>query len=879
MSKQLVVSLLIFVLLAAGLGPLPLVQAAPGDLDPAFGGFGAGGQVTVAGIAVGPNGLVPMPDGRILLAGSQGVSLRVKRYLSNGQVDRSFGDEGVAEHSHPQFGMTITSAALQPDGKIVLAGHTQTARTRVLITRLTAGGDVDISFGNSGFMTHDFGYGNGYANALAIQSDGRIIVGGQARIDLDDDFFAIRLTPNGRPDNTFNQDGVATIGFGGNDGANDLALLSDDRVLLVGGTETFFDTDFALALLDGNGSLDDGFDGDGKLSTGFGDLETAHTVVVQADDRVVVAGWGGGDTLLARYWPSGDLDGGFGPNATGKIRVTSDSVSDMVLQPDGKLLLLGEHANAAGSDFALHRLLANGLPDSTFDDNGRAFLDFETYDTGSVLALQADGRYLVLGSSGPDFFNRPNIRLLRLHSNLTYDLPGQETFALNASPRYSPGSNERAYGLALEYGGRLLVAGEVIRADSSESNALVTRFFPDGQVDGDFGTDGSAVFGWGQYDSLRAAVLQSDGNLIVAGYSDPFGALGPNFLVARVNTGVGFAGQLDSGFGFGGFNLIDFAGGPDYGHALALAPGGKIVVAGSVWDGQRYVWGVARLHNDGTPDNTFDDDGKVIIPFNHANSANAVAVQPDGKILVAGHVGYDFAVVRLNENGSTDYSFGPGSQGMIIHDMGGTDEITALVLTPGGWFYTAGSRALGEANVDFALAQYTETGRLTTCPGGICQNWGDGTLFVDFGGADEAFAIDFRSDNRLLAAGCSNGQFAWTQVRTGRLPSPIKYTTNFAGQYACAAGAKYVGADRVMLAGVQINNNDRNVALARFETTINLVQPTAPPTASPTATSTEGPTATPTVTETPSPTPTATATSPGNSSRYSLYLPVIAYGP
>jgi uncharacterized delta-60 repeat protein len=473
------------------------------------------------------------------------------------------------------------------------------------------------------------------------------------------------------------------------------------------------------------------------------------------------------------------------------------------------------------------------------------------------------------------------MRLLRMHSDLTYDLPGHETFGLDASPRYPPGSNERAYGLAVDGVGRLLVAGEVGRADSSESDALVTRFFANGQVDGDFGLNGSAVFGWGQYDSLRAAVLQPDGNLVVAGYSDPFGALGPNFLVARVNTGVGFAGQLDSGFGFGGFNLVDFADGPDYGHALALAPGGKIVVAGSVWDGQRYAWGVARFNNDGTPDNTLDGDGKVIVSFNHANSANAVAVQPDGKILIAGHVGYDFAVVRLNEDGSTDYGFGPGSQGMIIHDMGGTDEITALVLTPGGWFYTAGSRALGEANVDFALAQYTETGRLTTCPGGICQNWGDGTLFVDFGGADVAFALDFRSDNRLLAAGCSNGQFAWTQVRTGRIPSPIKFTTSFTGQNACAAGAKYVGADRVALAGVQILGSDRNVALARFETTINLVQPTAPPTASPTATPTEGPTATPTASPVPSATatPTVSATPPGTSSRYSLYLPLIAQGP
>jgi hypothetical protein len=149
--------------------------------------------------------------------------------------------------------------------------------------------------------------------------------------------------------------------------------------------------------------------------------------------------------------------------------------------------------------------------------------------------------------------------------------------------------------------------------------------------------------------------------------------------------------------------------------------------------------------------------------------------------------------------------------------------------------------------------------------------------FVDFGGSDAAYALDFRSDNRLLAAGCSNGQLAWAQVGTRRFPNPIKFTTSFAGQSACVTAARFAGADRVMLAGVQTYDGGQNIALARFETTINPLSPTAAPTATPTATPPDSVTATPTVTSTPP--PTTTATPPGGSPRRLLYLPLIAYHP
>ena len=200
------------------------------------------------------------------------------------------------------------------------------------------------------------------------------------------------------------------------------------------------------------------------------------------------------------------------------------------------------------------------------------------------------------------------------------------------------------------------------------------------------------------------------------------------------------------------------------------------------------------------------------------NWASAVVVQPDRKIVVGGHVALDFALVRFNENGALDSTF--GSLGATITDMGGSDDLKALLLTPDGWIYAAGLRDLGSGG-DFALAQYQPNGVLASCAFPPCTVWATGKRFVDWGGAEAAYALDWRDDGRIVAAGCAGGQFAWAQLRTNGLPSLIKSTTDFVGSGECAFGVKFAGANKVILAGHEQFNGDQNMALARFDTTIN----------------------------------------------------------
>jgi len=815
------------VLLAASLGmPAQPAYAAPGDLDPTFAGFGTGGTVITGGAFSCACGMALQPDGKIVMAGSTpGISLLVLRYLPNGRLDTTFDDDGRAAISSQQYVVRATSVAIQADGKTVVAGWTGTGD--FLLIRLTTVGELDTTFSGDGFVTTDFSGDTDAAYAVLVQPGGMIVAGGRARMGGDYDFAAARYLPNGSLDMTFGGDGKATIGFGGDEYADDIALQDDGKLVLVGGEDNTvsspLDEDFEVARLNSDGTLDTSFDGDGKLETGFGNsiYERGKAVAIQPDGKIVVAGDDVGDVLVARYHPNGALDDSFDGDGQRSIGSLSGGIWDAALQPDGKTLLLGTHESPDGDfKFAFYRINPNGSLDTTFDGDGNAFIDFGGNDSGRDVALQADGRILASGMSGA------NHALVHLWPDGTFDAGGQQTLGFQDA-YYGPGSDETAYGMALQGDGKIIVAGELANASGSLRNFALARFLPDGLPDTSFGEQGRVSFGFGN-EVARAVAIQPDGKIVAAGYSSPGSDI--DFMIARFNAD----GTKDNTFGFFGYNVVDFQGGEDYGNALALAPDGKIVVAGEVWNGSDLVWGVARFNTNGTLDTTFDGDGKQTYDWAPASWANAVVVQPDRKVVVAGYVyntaigNVDFALVSFREDGSRDYGFGPGGQGATITDMGGNDYLNALAITPGGWFYAVGERSVNGSS-DFAVAQFMPNGVLASCSQFPCTSWPTGKAFADWGESEQAYAVDVRSDGQIVASGCGPLGFAWAQFpppsRFGFTPVPLKGTTDFVGTGECALGVKFVGSNQIVVVGNQEFNGDRNFALARFETTVN---PNAP---------------------------------------------------
>jgi uncharacterized delta-60 repeat protein len=191
----------------------------------------------------------------------------------------------------------------------------------------------------------------------------------------------------------------------------------------------------------------------------------------------------------------------------------------------------------------------------------------------------------------------------------------------------------------------------------------------------------------------------------------------------------------------------------------------------------------------------------------------AVVVQPDRKIVLGGHVGADFALVRLTEAGLVDYGF--GNLGQTVTDMGGSEYLNALLLMPGGWFIAAGTRVLNGGS-DFALAQYNSNGYQPLS--GPSLPWAQ--EFFDWGGDDIAFALDWRSDGQIFVAGCASGKFAWAQLPLIVQPyTPVKPTTDLAGDDECAYSIKFTGWNQILAAGYHTYNGDANFALARYQTT------------------------------------------------------------
>src|SRR3954470_1394584 len=264
---------------------------------------------------------------------------------------------------------------------------------------VAAPGDLDPSFGMGGKTVTRF-FNNGgieinYPRAIALQPDGKMIVAGRAYSSQTGDDFAIaRYNPDGTLDAGFGSNGlVRTDFFGLTDQAMGVAVLPDGKIIaggfaVVGFINNQADAAFALARYNSNGTLDAAFGSGGKVTTNFFDsLDEAFAMVLQPDGKIVLAGFvtqgiDNGeryDFAVVRYQPDGSLDATFGNG--GKTFTDFAGRGDRAywaaLQPDGKIVLAGvAYGVTTDADFALARYNTNGTLDITFNGTGKITTDF-----------------------------------------------------------------------------------------------------------------------------------------------------------------------------------------------------------------------------------------------------------------------------------------------------------------------------------------------------------------------------------------------------------------------------------------------------------------------------------------------------------------------
>jgi uncharacterized delta-60 repeat protein len=388
-------------------------MAAPADLDQSFGN---GGKVTTNSASQTEEGraVVVQPDGKIIVAGHINIEgtydFMVARYNSNGTPDTSFGTSGIVSTPVLNGDDYAFAVALQPDGKIVVAGFAfvSSSNADFAVVRYNPDGSLDQTFDTDGKVTTPVLNGFDDAFAVAVQPDGKIVVAGSAVVtDARIDFALVRYNANGSLDTTFDGDGKLTTPFGsGFNEAYAVAIQADGKIVAAGYQTEQGNLDYALARYNPNGSLDTSFDGDGKLTTNFlGSTDMAYAIAIQPDGKLVVAGQtfstqGILSFAVARYLTNGALDTTF--DADGKtvtpILGSNDGASAVALQPNGKIVVAGNAGTGTEFDFAVARYNANGSLDTSFDTDGKLTTKFnDDFDSANGVAIQPDGRIIAAG--------------------------------------------------------------------------------------------------------------------------------------------------------------------------------------------------------------------------------------------------------------------------------------------------------------------------------------------------------------------------------------------------------------------------------------------------------------------------------------------------
>ncbi|MEH1772880.1 DUF4347 domain-containing protein [Nostoc sp.] len=380
----------------------------PGDLDTSFGN---GGIVTTTS-NIYARCVAIQPDGKIVVFGGFG-QFDLARYNIDGSLDTSFGNVGKVNTSIGSGTEDGYSVVLQSDGKIVVAGYiwgdsTQPNQPDFALARYNADGSLDNSFGNGGKIISNFG--EDFGHKVLVQADGKIILAGYIG-NGNADYVLVRYNTNGSLDTSFGNAGKVngTKGYA-------VAIQSDGKII-VGGTATNgSDIDFALTRYNNDGSLDTSFGNSGRVLAAIGSSgEEIHTIAIQSDGKIVVAGrvwkyvngssYNQDDLAIARFNTDGTIDANFGNG--GKVITplsasTSDRANSLSIQPNGKIVVGGYIDSGTSSLNRTTVLLAynpDGTLDSSFGTGGQVITSIKSqYDETDVVATQSDGKIVVVGS-------------------------------------------------------------------------------------------------------------------------------------------------------------------------------------------------------------------------------------------------------------------------------------------------------------------------------------------------------------------------------------------------------------------------------------------------------------------------------------------------
>jgi uncharacterized delta-60 repeat protein len=383
-----------------------------------------------------------------------------------------------------------TAIAQQVDGKTIVIGRFFNGTDfDIFVTRYHVNGTLDTAFGTNGSVTLAIGTANDWANAVAVQSDGKVVVAGQAQIGGFTQQIVVRLNSDGSRDNSFGSSGVFSnaISTTTNE-VFDLELLTDGKILITGASVDVY-RKFTLCRLTENGVLDSTFGNLGVVVTDLGVAGSAKKLEIQDDGKILVGGFtttaGVKQIVIARYLADGTLDSSYGNLGINALNILPDSIefNAMYLSTDGKLLVGGTIANGTNSDLILVRLGSSGAVDSTFQSVGYRIIDGGGEDALTGISVDQSGKILLTANINQGV-NR-KLSTYRLNSDGSDDL----AYGANGRSVVTIGKFASGDAMWLQTDGSLMVTGTANPSNALES--LVLRLDNNGSLDSQYNASSS----------------------------------------------------------------------------------------------------------------------------------------------------------------------------------------------------------------------------------------------------------------------------------------------------------------------------------------------------------------------------------------------------
>jgi uncharacterized delta-60 repeat protein len=453
--------------------------------------------------------------------------------------------------------------------------------------------------------------------------------------------------------------------------------------------------------------------------------------ITQAANRTVVAGsnttfsvTASGYSPLTYQWL---LNGANIAGATG----SSLTVSNAGYLSQGNYSVIV--TNSYGSVTSSPAILSVIPLDFTFNGTGKATADMGTNEYSRAMVIQPDGKIVLAGyASGAN----NDVALARFNANGTLDT----TFNGTGKIKADYGGDEVIYGAAIQTDGKIIISGYY------NNDFMVLRYATNAFSDTSFGGTGKITTDFsGGSDVGRQVAVQSDGKIVVVGSAN--NGANYDFALARYTTN----GVLDTAFNGTGKVTTPIGSGDDQAYSLKVQSDGKIVVAGRSHNGSNYDFALARYTTNGVLDTTFNGTGKVTTGVGNTDDiAQSVALQSDGKIVVAGGVyngsNWDIGLVRYTTNGILDTTF--NTAGKVVTTIGNSDDFGySVAVQTDGKIVVAGDSYNGN-NFDFAVARYNSDGSLDTSFGGA------GTLSIPIGSSDDhSYSVALQSDGKIVVSG------------------------------------------------------------------------------------------------------------------------------